>query len=78
VSLHRRVWAWWRQPAEPAPEWLPRPDVAAHEEWLADLLEELRTPEAEGAFQRTDTLTLLNDPDAAIRRLFPPNGEPRP
>jgi hypothetical protein len=66
-----------RHPEEPPPS-LPRPGVAPDEDWLADLLEELRTTEVEGAYQRADTLALLNDPDDVIRRLYPPTGEPPP
>src|SRR5436190_19507190 len=68
MSQLRRLWAWWTRHPDESPAPLPHPGVAPHEEWLADLLEELRTPEAEAAFQRTDTLTLLKRP----RRRHPP------
>src|SRR5262249_54463840 len=80
VSRLRRLWArWCHVPAEAKPEPLPRPGVAPHEQWLDALIEKLRTPEAEGAFRRADTLSILNDPAADDPAAIPRRtGEPRP
>jgi hypothetical protein len=61
----------WTTPPSPAPATSQKASSTAsppHEVWLEGLLEELRTPESERAFQRADLLHVLDKPAPAWMR----------
>lgn len=69
-SLVEWLAEWWAPPPSPAPATPQRASTAPppHDVWLGDLLEELPTPENEGAFQRADLLHVLDQPTPAWMR----------
>lgn len=63
----RQLWRRWTTAPGPPPQ-VPTnaSTLPSHDAWLEELLEELRTPESERAFEHADVLRVLTQPTPAM------------
>jgi hypothetical protein len=63
----RRLWRRWVATSTPGPaEPAKASTLPSHDAWLAELLDELRTPESQRAFEHADVLRVLTQPTPAM------------